>query len=405
MNVYEVSKKYTREEFLYKVRDKCPNNFGLKNHECDNGNCFKCREHSIKDIQFKDEEDEIIEESKDNYNWIFNLEKFKNGNIGVNCETREESMELINVLISNGILYWRNWDNIYLNETYWCGDKTCYYCDINGMIYCSKMPLSRYDYNYKFSSIDFSQVWNKESIDEVALNNIKEKEILSVKCINDLYSSLTLNKYYPIIDEITTDYKIENDSGMQMYYKKSRFELVTSKIKNEFDITKLKSIILNELLSKRGFKTGDIVGDVDNIGIVYGNKIIYITAECIETINSKAYCEIIPVELVENNNEIQKALSDYLYDANYDLLEQYFIKIKERVTEAIKIYQVEYTYDSTSLKSFISDDIDIKIGDMVECQCGLNSSNYQYCKVKNIVEEELTEDEIKLYRICRKLSE
>lgn len=172
---------------------------------------------------------------------------------------------------------------------------------------------------------------------------------------------------------------------------------------NTFDITKVKYII-KEQLNKRGFKTGDIVGDIDNIGIVYGDKVVYITAECTETINPKAYCEIIPVELIESKKCVHKALSQYLYESDYDLLERYFIKIKERDTITTKLYQVEFTYNSASLKNFISNDSEIKIGDIVECQCSLNSSNYQYCKVKNIIEEELTTDEIKLYRTCRRIS-
>ena len=69
-----------------------------------------------------------------------------------------------------------------------------------------------------------------------------------------------------------------------------------------------------------------------------------------------------------------------------------------------KMYVVEFTYNAINSHYFISEDDNIKIGEIVMCECQIGSKNYQYCKVKDIVETGLYKEEFKSYRNCKKLS-
>lgn len=176
---------------------------------------------------------------------------------------------------------------------------------------------------------------------------------------------------------------------------------------NDFDITKAKHIT-KEQLSIRGYKTGDILFDGISMCIVYGEKVLHINDNCVETLNPKAFDRILPVELIESDLEIQKLLSSKLssmvsYCFKSNKLEDYFIKIGE-APKPRTICSVNFTVNSDKPKDFIlenNSDLPVKIGDIVECYAG---SSYQYAKVIDIKTLELSEYEIKAYKTCRNLS-
>lgn len=278
-----------------------------------------------------------------NKEFIFNVSEFKNKNIAINCKTEEEAGQLFDIFIKNRIQKWGNRDDVLINYTGWVENDTIYEYDDG--IYVGTIDQYPEYVIYEFSEIDFSQVYNKESIDKVTLNNRTEEE---------------------------------------------------------FDITKTK-YITREQLANRGFKTGDIVGDKCNYGIVYGNKVSYITAHCQETINPKAYCEIIPIELIENKCDIVKALSKFMYSnlKDYYGIKDYFIPIQEKPKQK-PICKVEFVVDADNLREFILEDDDKVVeNEIVAVHTG---ATWQYAKIKEIEKKYLFDYEINEYKKCRKLS-
>ena len=358
MDVNEMSKTMTREGFLNKVKGQCPDSFGLIEFQSGNSECRKfedcpeCREHSIKDIQFKGEEDEIIEELKDNSQWIFNLEEFKNDNILIACHSKDEAEKFINILITNGINTWDDEDELISSNTYydWCEGTICYEFDVSNGLFHSDINDYEKDekINYKiydFDTVDFSQVYTKESINGVALRNNKQ---------------------------------------------------------NDFDITKVK-YITKEQLSNRGYKTGDILFDGESMTIIYGNKTLHINTNCVETLNPKAFDYILPIELIESDSEIQRLLSGKLSGKiSQSYLVDYFIKIEEP-PKLKTVCSVKFTVNADCPKDFILEDDSeaISVNDIVEANTG--GKNYQYAKVVEINTLELSEHEIVIYGTCRRI--
>lgn len=413
MNVNEIAKELTREEFLKIVKGQCPKEFGLNNDECEDfEDCSECREHVIKDIQFKGEENEFIEKlsamfqvgdkvvhtdsrefsncekiatitkieksqcgdynliwldvglgwvseddielhkeevnieiQKNTIQWTFNLKQFQDDSIAILCPTVTEFDTLFKTLITNGIeLDKSNYEYSYSDEDV----NICYDLEDNDLEYCDKSWYHDNSYKiYDFDKVDFSQVWNKESIDEVALHNRKQTD--------------------------------------------------------EFDITKVKYITREQHNTTRPLRNGDIVGDKCNYGIVYGNSVVYMTANCTETINLKAYCEFIPVELIESNRDIQNAISKFMSSnlKDYYVIKDYFIPIQEE-PKPKTICKVEFVVDADNLREFILEDEEAIEGEIVEVKTGGN--NYQYARVKEVEIRELTECEVVLFKTCRKLS-
>ena len=350
MDVNEMSKTMTREEFLHKVKGQCPVSFGLIEFQSGNSECRKfedcpdCREYAVKDIQFKGEEDEFSETSKDNIKWIFNLKQFQDESIAILCPTSTEFDILLKTLITNGM----ELDKSHYQYSYSDENKDiCYDLDCGILEYCDEEWYYDHDYKiYKFSDVDFSQVYTKESIKEVALHNNKQ---------------------------------------------------------NDFDITKVK-YITKEQLSIRGYKTGDVLFDGTSMAIVYGNKVLHINDNCVETLDIRAFDYILPIELIESDSEIQRLLSGKL---SGKIPQQYlidcFIKIEEP-PKSKTICTIKFTVNADCPKDFILEDDSeaIEVNDIVEANTG--GKNYQYAKVVEINTLELSEDEIKLYRNCRNLS-
>lgn len=277
--------------------------------------------------------------NQDDYVWIFNPNEFKNKDIVINCESEDEAKQLFEIFINNSITSWGMGDNLSVDETCWV-DSSCVYEYDSGLYVEDIYKCTEYKI-YKFSEIDFSQSWNKESIEKASLNK-------------------------------------------------------------PFDITQLKSVTLNELLANREFKTGDIVSDTESIGIVLGDRVSYINTPCQEKLNPKTYCEFIPVELIESNVYLTKSLSDYMYYKNYNCLKQYFVQLLDESNKK-KIISVEFVVGSDKPKDFILEtNLDeIKAGDIVEVFTG---ATYQYARVKEIKQETISQRELENYKTCRKLS-
>jgi len=209
MNINEMAKNMTREDFLKQTvkEELCPSDFGLNNDKCSEFiECDDCMKDMIKDIQFKGEEYETTENPKDYYNWIFNIQDFKNKDIAIHCKSKEEAKILFGVLITNGITTWSDGDEIQ-NETYYNDYKnlTCYEFDSEYGDGIAVGDLDSYDEEdnfkvYEFSEIDFAQIYTKGSIDNVALNDTNNAECL--KCIdNDTGNlALTIGSLYKIYD-------------------------------------------------------------------------------------------------------------------------------------------------------------------------------------------------------------
>ena len=356
LNIKELAKTMTRVEFLEQI-DK---NEGLNNdcvrytninvpremfegfNCCPDANCKKCFEIAIKDILFKGdrvikkdsnpfyngekvatiikieksicgdydsiwlntdswvregdielyEEEEV--EPNSNYKYIFDINEYKSKDIAINCETEEEAEKFFEILIMNGI---DKSDIDIMRQCYfYYGMKTCYNFDYNKMLYGDISYYEQEKYLvYKFSDVDFGNVWDKESINEVALNKVKE-----------------------------------------------------------FDITKCKYITLNELLSNRGFKTGDILLDDEGyVGILLDNKVIYINTACQEKLNTKAYYKFIPIEKIKGIPYFAKDLSHFMDTKEYKYLEEYVISIQEQ-TKQVTICKINHTSDSDKLKEFLN---------------------------------------------------
>lgn len=283
------------------------------------------------------------------YKWIFNINEFKKGNIAIHCKTKEKATQLFYIFLQNYIQTWLDGDTINRSNIYYdyYQKDTCYsyYKDKNGISFGELEHYLEEKYKiYDFSEIDFSQVWDKKYIDNVALDN-----------------------------------------------------------NSNLNITKAK-YITKEQLNKRGYKTGDVLFDGESMAIVYGNKTLHINTNCVETLNPKAFDRILPIELIENNSEIQGLLSGRLSSKiSQAYLEDCFIKIEE--PPKIKtVCLVKFTADTLATKGFILEDVDsdVKVDDIVECCTSGNA--YQYCRVVRIEQLELSEHEINNYRTCRKLS-
>lgn len=361
MDINDYRTKYTREEFVREIIQgysgklktgfNCPHNWFLSdidNRECKSEEiCKICWRNSLKDIQFKGEDEskqvkcidnakgilkhitignyyKIENESESNYlitndegikvwyskirfevekSYIFNIQDFKSKDIAINCETEEEAEKFFDILIMNGI---KKSETDIMKQCYYYGEKTCYEINEGKMFYSDISYYEKEGYSiYKFSGTDFSNTYNKESIDNVALNKVVE--------------GYTFREIITIIKE------------------------------------------------------GEKFTDGNTNISMYNNKIK------IEDLNGN-------------------------YEASYTYGEDYrgFKKVEE--IKPTKIYQIEYTSNAYSLHNFISEDDNIKIEEIVECQSNLVNDNWEYCRVKNIIEKELTENEIKLYRKCRKLS-
>lgn len=367
MDINDYRTKYTREEFIeeasktysniLKKQMLCPYRYNLiqeRGKDCCiwSLRCKKCWTNAVKDIQFKGEEDDIIEESKDKYEWIFNISQFKNDNILIACHTKDEAEKFINILITNGINTWNDEDELNPSNTYydWCEGIICYEFDTsNGLFYSDIDEYKKdkkIDYKiYDFDIVDFSQIWNKKSIDKVALHNQNE----------------------------------------------------------DFDITKVK-YITKEQLQQRGYKTGDTLFDGTSMAIVYGNKVLHINDNCVETLDIRAFDYILPIELIESDSEIQRLLSGKLSrKISQAYIIDYFIKIEEP-PKLKTICSIKFTSDTSTTKEFILEEIGnpiIKIGYMMECFTG---GSYQYGRIVDITNKKLSEHEIETYRTCRNLS-
>ena len=355
MNINDYRNKYTKQEFIREIRlgsdgkirtkDNCPSSWNLTEHKCTNyTNCNDCWYDAVKDIQFKGEEDEFSETSKDNIKWIFNLKQFQDESIAILCPTSTEFDILLKTLITNGM----ELDKSHYQYSYSDENKDiCYDLDCGILEYCDEEWYYDHDYKiYKFSDIDFSQVWNKESIDEVALHNNN---------------------------------------------------------KNDFDITKVK-YITKEQLSNRGYKTGDVLFDGTSMGIVYGKKVIHINDNCVETLDIRAFDYILPIELIESGSEIQRLLSGKL---SGKIPQQYLIDCFIKIEEPPKlktVCSIKFTSNTNTTKEFILEDNSkiIAVNDIVEANTV--GKNYQYAKVVEVKQLELSEHEIENYRTCRKLS-
>lgn len=329
MDINEMSKIMTREDFLEEVVGMCPNNFGLNNDNCEDFiECSECRECAIKDIQFKDEKEK--QESK----WVFNIEEYNNEDIVINCEKENEADKLFEILKDYDLPKGKQNHN----------EKTCYRFDKKGGLYqgdCRYYKENGYAI-YKFSEIDFNQVYTKEYIGEVSLTN-------------------------------NTD---------------------------EFDITKAKYITRKQL-DKRGFKNGDILFlSNKQYGLVIYDSISYLDAkgfDLLKTIQSITV-GIIPIE---NQKTIAGYISWFIQDRLYDNIKPFVIPIQEE-TKQKTICKVEFVVGADNLRDFIlEDDEEVTEGEIVEVHTG---GNYQYAKVKEVAKESLTENEILLYKTCRKLS-
>lgn len=355
MDINDYRTKYTKQEFIREIklgssgkiqtRDNCPSSWNLTEHKCnDYTNCNDCWYDAVKYIQFKGEEDEIIEELKNNSQWTFNLEEFQDESIAILCPTSTEFDILLKTLVTNGM----ELDKSHYQYSYSDENKDiCYDLDCGILEYCDEEWYYDHDYKiYKFSDVDFSQVYTKESIDDASLHNRKQVD--------------------------------------------------------EFDITKVKYITREQLNTTRPLRNGDIVGDKCNYGIVYGNSVIYMTANCTETINLKAYCEFIPVELIESNRDIQNAISKFMSSnlKDYYVIKDYFIPIQEE-PKPKTICKVEFVVDADNLREFILENEEAIEGEIVEVKTG---GTYQYARVKEIEIRELTECEVVLFKTCRKLS-
>jgi len=339
ININKLAKELTGEEFLkeYAYDNGCPSEHGITNDECDCGeiSCRDCWNRVVKDIQFKDDKQ-----------LIFDLEEYKSKDIAINCETEEEAREFFNILIMNGIDKWRGGEKLDNNQGYWIFHKqdTCYcYIDNNEIVYANKDWTQ--NKIYKFKDIDFSNVYNKESIDNVALNKV-----------------------------------------------------------NEFDITKVKSIT-REQLDARGFKTGDILFLSDKrYGLIIYDRISYLCSSGFDYIKTIQFIisGIIPIE---NQKDIAGRISWFIQDRLYDNIKRFVITIQNK---QVTICIVQFVADTETTKEFVLETdvrfLDIpKNGDIIECKVG-SDDTWQYARVKEIEKRELTENEIKLYRKCRKLS-
>lgn len=302
----------------------------------------------LKDFKNWGFSDDMLEDVS-NFKWKFNILEFKNNNIAIHCKTQEESEKLFKLFINNGFK-WSDGEHIDISNTYYNDyeEKTCYefYMDCDyGIGFADLDYYKKIEYIiYKFSEIDFSEVLHKEDID------------------NKLYCD-----------------------------------------QNEFDIFKAK-YITKEQLSNRGYKTGDILFDGESMAIVYGKKVLHINDNCVETLNSKAFNRILPIELIENDSEIQRLLSGKLSrKIQQAYLEDCFIKIEEP-PKLKTICTVKFTADTLATKGFILEETNgnVKEGDIIECCTSGNA--YQYCRVVRIEQLKLSEHEINNYRTCRKLS-
>jgi hypothetical protein len=157
MNVNEVAKTMTREDFLIEIDEHCPKEFGLNNNKCAQFvDCIKCREDSVKDVLFKGEENEI-----NNYKWVFNIEEYNNKDIVINCEKEDEADKLFEIL--------KDYDLPKCKQLH--DAKTCYRFDKKTGVYQDNYKYykeSGYDI-YRFSDIDFDNLYTNETI------NIKEE--------------------------------------------------------------------------------------------------------------------------------------------------------------------------------------------------------------------------------------
>lgn len=194
-------------------------------------------------------------------------------------------------------------------------------------------------------------------------------------------------------------YNEEYGENLTLY----KFSEINFNGENEFDITK-ERYITREQLDLRGHKTGDILFDGYSMAIVYGNKVLHINNKCVETLNSKAFDYILPIELIESDSEIQRLLSGKLSGKiSQAYLEDLFIRIEEP-PKLKTICSVKFTVSADCPKEFILEDDSevIAVNDIVEANTG--GKNYQYAKVVEVNTLELSEHEINNYRTCRILS-
>ena len=325
MNINELSKIMNREDFLIKIEGYCPKEFGLNNDECDQfDDCSTCREYSIKDIQFKGEGDEIIEElntkfkvrdkivntdgrnfsngkkiatitkiekskcgdynliwpdvdlgwvSEDDiklyYKWIFNVEEWKNQDIAINCETKEETEKLFNILITNGIPK----SEIDTME-YGYNSETCYNFENGKMYYGIIGYYNTKNYKvYKFLDIDFSNCWNKESIDEVALNNESknkinyeeeyykiQKQLDSMKDIYNVKQEQWENEQVEVIHNLKERINNYQDSILKRQDEMESLKEVAKNQENE--IKQLKNEKVKLLLEIANYKTREQIIEI-----------------------------------------------------------------------------------------------------------------------------------------------
>lgn len=260
MNVYEIAKTMTRENFLYETQGQCPKTFGLNNDKCEEfDDCPECREDSIKDIIFKGEENISNDDLQNNNKRIFNLKEFKDNDICITCKSKTEAEQFINILIINGITNWTDGEELKIENTY-CYSSITYSFDIEekGGLYFSQELDYFLDNNYiilEFSKVDFSQVWNKDSIAEVALNNESKNEINykeEIKKLEKQNEELENNslKYYneakelrdkfknnELINEIDKkEHKKDNETILSQYSKIQELKQIINKLKSDLEV-------------------------------------------------------------------------------------------------------------------------------------------------------------------------
>lgn len=164
ININEIAKKMTREEFLNCIDDNgwvalpeefniadldCPSTFELKDIDDSNcvgesyAGCKYCWTEAIKDIKFKGEDVKLNQE-------LWN--KFLNGEVVVNCQTENESEEFLKYC-NKQKMKWCNNDNLLEDLNYTYHKNICYKSE-------NKYHISMYNYDNTLKVITYQQLIN-----------------------------------------------------------------------------------------------------------------------------------------------------------------------------------------------------------------------------------------------------
>lgn len=235
-DINEMAKIMTREDFMIEIEGHCPKEFGLNNDECAQvDNCLICRENTIKDIIFKGEENISNNDlQNNNYTWVFNLEEFKDNDVCITCKSKPEAEQFINILIINGITNWIDGEELKIENTY-CDSSITYSFDTEekgGLCFSQELDYFLGN-NYiilEFSKVDFSQVWNKESIAEVALNNESKNDIN----YKEEYYNLKNNELINEIDK--REHKKYNETILSQYSEIQELKQMIDKLKSDLEV-------------------------------------------------------------------------------------------------------------------------------------------------------------------------